>query len=102
MNRRNLFFAGLCSVVLAAVAAPATTMAQSQNSIDDIKSRGKLIAGVKFDTPPFGFLDEDNKPIGFDLDLLTKVAEKIGVPIEFVSVTSPTRIPMLVSGNVDV
>ena len=78
--------------------------AQTQPSTDTIakiKARGKLIAGVKYDTPPFGFLDKSNQVVGFDIDLVTKVAESIGVPAEFASVTSPTRIPMLVSGNVD-
>lgn len=99
MNIRKWFFAGICAVVMTAVLAPVT--ASAQNSIEVIKKRGKLIAGVKFDTPPFGFLDKDNKNVGFDLDLVTKIAEKIGVSVEFVRVTSPTRIPMLVSGNVD-
>lgn len=80
------------------MAAPASAQ---QDTVAAIKNRGKLLAGVKFDTPPFGFLDKDNKPVGFDLDIVSKVAEKIGVPVEFVSVTSPTRIPMLVSRNVD-
>ncbi len=75
--------------------------AQTQDTVAQIKSRGKLIAGVKFDTPPFGSLNDKNEPVGFDLDIVRKVAEHIGVPVEFVKVTSPTRIPLLVSGNVD-
>lgn len=102
MSFRNFIAAGLCGLMVAALAAPTLSFAQSASSVDEVKARGKLLAGVKFDTPPFGFLGDDNKPVGFDLDLLSKVADKIGVPIEFVSVTSPTRIPMLVSGNVDV
>ncbi len=102
MNFRNFIAAAFCGLAVAAFAAPTASSAQSDNSIDNIKARGKLLAGVKFDTPPFGFLGDNNKPEGFDLDLLSKVADKIGVPVEFVSVTSPTRIPMLVSGNVDV
>jgi ABC-type amino acid transport substrate-binding protein len=73
----------------------------AQDSIAKIKERGKLLAGVKFDTPPFGFLNDRNEPVGFDLDLVRKIGEHIGVPVELVKVTSPTRIPMLVSGNVD-
>ena len=99
MNIRKSFFIALCAAAAAVMLAPITATAQS--SLEQIKTRGKLLAGVKFDTPPFGFLDKDNKPVGFDLDLATKVAEKIGVPVEFVKVTSPTRIPLLVSGNVD-
>ena len=72
-----------------------------ENTVEKIKARGKLLAGVKFDTPPFGFLDEKNQPAGFDIDLVRKIGEHLGVPVELVKVTSPTRIPMLVSGNVD-
>jgi ABC-type amino acid transport substrate-binding protein len=92
---------------LAAVAAAFLTwsgiaVAQTpQNTLAAIKERNKILAGVKFDTPPFGFLDEKNEPTGFDLDLVRKIAEKLCVGVEFVKVTSPTRIPLLVSGNVD-
>src|SRR5215475_1166622 len=72
-----------------------------QGTLAKIKERGKLLAGVKLDTPPFGFLDDKNEPAGFDIDLVRKVGARIGVPVELVKVTSPTRIPMLVSGNVD-
>lgn len=78
-----------------------TASAQGSDALAAVKARGKLIAGVKYDTPPFGYLDKDNKPVGFDLDLVSKIAQKLGVAVEFVSVTSTTRIPMLVSGNVD-
>jgi ABC-type amino acid transport substrate-binding protein len=92
----------LAVTLIAALAAASTGVAQAQEaSVAKIKARGKLLAGVKFDTPPFGFLDADGRPVGFDIDLVRKIAEHIGVPVEFVSVTSPTRIPMLVSGNVD-
>ena len=95
---RRLFAVAL----IASAAAFAFEGAQAQeNTIAKIKARGKLLAGVKFDTPPFGFLDDKNQPVGFDIDLMRKIAEHIGVPVELVSVTSPTRIPMLVSGNVD-
>ena len=99
-RRRALGVLAAFTLACASMLPPSSAHAQ-EDSIAKIKSRGKLLAGVKFDTPPFGFLDKSNKPVGFDLDLLTKVAEAIGVPIEFVRVTSPTRIPLLVSGNVD-
>ena len=90
----------LCAAVLG-VSVTANGAADAQDSIAKIKQRGKLLAGVKFDTPPFGFLNDKNEPVGFDLDLVKKVGERIGVPVEFVKVTSPNRIPLLVSGNVD-
>ena len=92
----------LAAVATAFLAWSGIAAAQApQNTLAAIKERGKILAGVKFDTPPFGFLDEKNEPVGFDLDLVRKIAEKLGVGVEFVKVTSPTRIPLLVSGNVD-
>ena len=95
---RRLFGAALIATAAVGTFAPAQAQ---ENTIANIKARGKLLAGVKFDTPPFGYLGDKNEPIGFDLDLVRKVAEHIGVPVELVSVTSTTRVPMLVSGNVD-
>lgn len=95
LRKVRLLLTAFAAVLLTAVPAFA------QDSVAKIKERGKLIAGVKFDTPPFGYLDDKNEPVGFDLDLVRKVGERLGVPVEFVKVTSPTRIPLLVSGNVD-
>ena len=100
MNRRSLLAAAAFIPALAAL--PNTARAQaSPNSVTKVKSRGKLLAGVKFDTPPFGFLDDSNNAAGFDLDLMRAVAARIGVPVEFVKVTSVSRIPLLQSSNVD-
>jgi polar amino acid transport system substrate-binding protein len=104
-SRRHLILS--CATFLAAAfgGAPLSGIALAQNATDGlarIKARGKLIAGVKFDTPPFGFLDDKNEPTGFDIDIVRKIGERLGVPVELVKVTSPTRIPMLVSGNADI
>ena len=89
-------------VTLAALAATAlSAAAQTPGTLAKIKERGKLLAGVKLDTPPFGSLDDKNEPAGFDIDLVRKIGARIGVPVELVKVTSATRIPLLVSGNVD-
>jgi polar amino acid transport system substrate-binding protein len=85
----------------AALSGGAAAQQAAPDGLARIKARGKLVAGVKFDTPPFGFLDEKNEPAGFDIDIVRKIGERLGVPVELVKVTSPTRIPMLVSGNAD-
>lgn len=92
--------AALAALAVAAAGFIAPTRAQ-EVTLAKIRERGKLIAGVKLDTPPFGFLDDKNEPAGFDIDLVRKVGARLGVPVELVKVTSPTRIPLLVSGNVD-
>ena len=87
-------------IALLGLALPAAAQAP-QGTLAKIKERGKLLAGVKLDTPPFGFLDDKNEPAGFDIEIVRKIAAQLGVPVELVKVTSATRIPLLVSGNVD-
>lgn len=85
-------------VMLAGAGAPAA----DQSTLDAVKSRGMLLAGVKYDTPPFGFVDQNNQVVGFDVDLVREIARALNVKVDLVKVTSPTRIPMLVAGNVDI
>ncbi len=70
--------------------------------LEEIKARGKLIAGVKDAVVPFGFVDENtNQLVGFDVDICRYIANKLGVKLELKPVTSATRIPMLTQGSVD-
>ncbi|HIC86951.1 MAG TPA: transporter substrate-binding domain-containing protein [Aquificae bacterium] len=77
------------------------------NTLDKIRKTHELVIGVKYDAPPFGFLDVDGKVKGFDVDLSKYVADYIrkktgfNFKVRFAQVTSKTRIPLLVNGNVD-
>ena len=73
-------------------------------TLQDIRARGKLTAGVKTDFPPFGFLDNKGVNKGFDIDIAKALSKELfgkGDAVEFVSVTSENRIPFLTSGRVD-
>jgi ABC-type amino acid transport substrate-binding protein len=70
-----------------------------------IFDRGKLIAGVKTDTPLFGYLNpRTNKIEGFDVEICKEIAKAIfGDPekVELKEVTSASRIPLLQQGAID-
>lgn len=90
-------------LIVGGLFAPATTA--SADTLDQIKERGKLIAGVKADFPPFGYVDASGKNIGFDVDLAHAFAEALfGDPdaVQFKAVTSGNRIPFLQSGKIDI
>lgn len=74
--------------------------------LEQIKERGKLIAGVKYDVPLFGMLNtQTNQVEGFEIDLMKELAKKIfgdESKVEFVKVESKTRIPMLQNDQVDI
>jgi putative glutamine transport system substrate-binding protein len=94
----------------APVAADATAspspLTGDAGTMDAVRSRGKLIAGVKFDVPVFGYLNPvSNQNEGFDVEMAKAVAERIfGSPdaIEFKEAISANRIPYLQNGVVDV
>lgn len=80
--------------------------ADASAAIDAIKKRGKLLAGVKYDTKLFGLKDPaTNKVEGFDIDMAKAIAKKVlgdENKVELVEVTSKTRIPMLKNGDIDI
>ena len=81
--------------------ALATLVAISGSAYAD-KLAGVLKAGVKFDFKPFGFVNEKNDVVGFDIDLLKYIAKDLGVEVKFQQVTSKTRIPLVAGGQIDI
>ncbi|TBL78632.1 glutamate ABC transporter substrate-binding protein [Paenibacillus thalictri] len=79
--------------------------AKSASVMDEIKSRGKLVVGVKYDTKLFGLKDPaSGKVEGFDVDIAKALAKRIvgdENKIELKEVTSKTRIPMLDNKEID-
>jgi glutamate transport system substrate-binding protein len=74
---------------------PDTTMGKLQE-------RGTIRIGVKYDVPPFGFLNPQTDEVeGFDVEMGRIVAEELGVEPEFVEAISDNRIPFLQQGEVD-
>jgi len=74
-------------------------------TLQDIKARGKLLAGVKTDFPPFGFVDEKGVNLGFDVDIAKAIAKELfgkEAAVEFVAVTSGNRIAFLTTNKIDI
>ncbi|MCQ6557696.1 transporter substrate-binding domain-containing protein [Paenibacillus mendelii] len=78
---------------------------KDEGVVADIKARGKLVAGVKFDTKLFGLKDPGSGEVeGFDVDIAKAIAKKLlgdESKLELKEVTSKTRIPMLNNGEID-
>nr|WP_245339131.1 transporter substrate-binding domain-containing protein [Paenibacillus shirakamiensis] len=79
--------------------------AKDSSGLKDIKDRGKLVVGVKYDTKLFGLKDTaSGKVDGFDIDMSKAIAKKIfgdENKLELKEVTSKTRIPLLNNGDID-
>ena len=68
---------------------------------EEIQERGQVNIGMLVDFPPFGLINDQGEPDGYDADVARMLAEDLGVEVNLVPVTGPNRIPYLLSGQVD-
>ena len=95
MKKRTIIFALLLSlmVVLAACGKDNTdkdkketdnkTAKKADDLLKSIKDKGTLLIGTEGTYPPFTFHDTSGNLTGFDVDLATEVAKRIGVKPDF-------------------
>ena len=76
-------------------------VAAAQTTPEAIQERGTVNIGMLVDFPPFGIINEQGEPDGYDADVAKLLAEDLGVDVNLVSVTGPNRIPYLLSNRVD-
>lgn len=77
------------------------TTAVSAETIDQVKEKGELTIGMLVDFPPYGIMNTDNQPDGYDADVAKVLAKDLGVKINIIPVTGPNRIPYLLTNKVD-
>jgi aspartate/glutamate/glutamine transport system substrate-binding protein len=73
--------------------------------VETIKKRGKLVAGVKYDTFLFGYKDpRDGQVKGFEVDLMKELAKRLlgdEKKLQLKEVNSKTRVKLLQAGDID-
>jgi polar amino acid transport system substrate-binding protein len=76
---------------------------KAADTLEAVKKKGVLVAGVKDSTPGFGFVDEKTREIvGYDVDFVRYIANKLGVKLQLKPVTSASRMPQLMEGHIDI
>ncbi len=90
----------LAMAFLDALSSPALA---AQDTLAKVKQKGVLVAGVKDSLPPFGYVDEKTRQlVGYDVDFVKAIADKLEVKLELKPVTSASRMPQLTEGNIDI
>jgi polar amino acid transport system substrate-binding protein len=71
----------------------------------DVRERRRWKIGVKCDFPPFGYINRQNRIAGYDVDVARRFAELAfgrRNRVSLTCVTTPSRIPVLQRGDVDI
>ncbi|MDK9707082.1 MAG: transporter substrate-binding domain-containing protein [Desulforhopalus sp.] len=92
--------AALCIGSNATAATPQQELAAA-STIEAVKQRGVLKVGMDI-FQPWAMKDKTGKLIGFEIDVATRLAEDMGVKVEFVPTAWSGIIPALLTGKFDV
>lgn len=70
-------------------------------TLEQVQSSGQVRAAVPSDFPPFGFVNPRMQPIGYDIDMATEIAKRLGAELKIIPVVGGYRIPFLQTNRVD-
>ena len=77
-------------------------------TLKNIKDTGAITIGYRDSSIPFSYLDDNQKPIGFAMDICYKIVDAVKkelkldkLEVKLNPVTSSTRIPLLANGTID-
>ena len=104
----SLIAALFAGVAFTGAAMLASEAAAQDSTLKKIRDTGTIKIGHRDASVPFSYLDDSQKPIGYGVDICLKIADAVkanlklpNLKVEFVPVTSQTRIPVLTGGNID-
>src|SRR6516165_4285310 len=107
-HRVRIAGVGLLAAGLLATGAAAQTSEGLSPTLANIKATHVVHLGYRESSPPFSFLDQSGRPIGYSLELCEAVVDEIAsevddpdLKIEYVKVTSDDRIQAVLQGKID-
>lgn len=74
---------------------------RASHTLERMARQGVVRVGVKADFAPFGSLNAQAEPVGFEVDLAADIARRLGLTLKPVTVTTENRFQKLKQGEVD-
>ena len=81
--------------------ATSSSTGGDDNSLKKVQDAGKLVLGLDATFKPMGYTDENDKIVGFDIDLAEEVCKRMGVKLETYNVNWDTKEQDLNAGTID-
>src|SRR5258706_182293 len=108
-GRRTMKYFRVMGLALAAAFCAGQANAQElTGTLKNIKETGAITLGHRDSSIPFSYLDDNQKPIGFAMDICYKIVDAVKkelkldkLEVKLNPVTSSTRIPLLANGTID-
>ena len=88
--------------MLAAACVTANAAPVAAETLDELVGRGTINVGIILDSPPYGLLDAQQNPDGYDVEVAKLLAKYLNVKLNVVPLVGANRIPFLLTGKVDI
>jgi len=101
MMKKTLLILGTAAL-LAFGTVSAVSAEDVFRTLDEIKESGTINIGVFSDKAPFGYVDENGDYQGYDVYFAERLAEDLGVEVEYTSLDPASRVEYAATGKVDI
>jgi glutamate/aspartate transport system substrate-binding protein len=98
----------LAAAAIAIGLSPATLQAQDlTGTLAKISEAGEIVIGHRESSVPFAYLNDNQEPVGYSIDLCMKIVDEVektigkDVNIRYVPVNPKTRIALMANGTID-
>ena len=91
----------LVLVIVSAIIIAGCQSAQEVSYLDKIQSANKVVVGTSADYPPYEYIDETGNLVGFDIELMEEIAERMGVALEWQDMPFDSLIAAVQEGKID-
>jgi glutamate/aspartate transport system substrate-binding protein len=95
-------------LIAAALCAGPASAQELTGTLKKIKDTGAITIGFRDSSVPFSYLDDNQKPVGFAMDICMKIVDAVKkelkndkLEVKLNPVTSATRIPLIANGTID-
>ncbi len=93
---------------LALLLAVAALPASADDTLKKVADSGRISVAYRESSVPFSYIASAGKPVGFSVELTNAIVDEVkrrtgkpNIEVDYVSVTSQNRIPLLVNGTID-
>jgi polar amino acid transport system substrate-binding protein len=88
-------------IIIAAIFLLALTACAQKGRLDAINDAGKIVVGTSADYEPWEYKDENDNFVGADMEIMTELARRMGVEVEFQDLGFDTLVAAVQEGKVD-
>jgi glutamate/aspartate transport system substrate-binding protein len=104
MHFKNIF---LTAAMAMGLSAPAGFAEGQGGTLDKIAASGEIVIGHRESSVPFSYLDANQQPVGYSIDLCMKIVDAVAaelgkeLSVKYVPVNPKTRIALMANGTID-